>query len=95
MTTPSTHCAMPERDWTDLEGAICEVRNMSFIVESLGNDLLRCRLKDRKEDGFAHIVLTEDQLNAFAFAFSHAEELARALFDEFYALFEQSREASQ
>ena len=46
-------------------------------------------------DRYAHIVLTEDQLNALGFAFAHMEELTRKLLDEFYALFERSKEASQ
>jgi hypothetical protein len=63
---------------------------ISDIVESLGNDLFKCRLKDQKEDSCAHIVLSEAQLNALGFAFSHMEELTRKLADEFYALFKEA-----
>ena len=95
MATPSNHCAERDRDWTDLESPICDVRNMSVIVESLGNDLFKNRLENREDDGYAHISLSEDQLNAFAFAFSHMESLTRKLLDEFNSLFERSKEAQQ
>jgi hypothetical protein len=74
------------RAFQDLESPVCDLKNMSLLLESIIESDIR---RDKEKGGYIELLLSKDQFDCLHFAVLHLGDMIRDLYRVYYAGLEE------